>query len=88
LAGASYAKKIYARCVRKKARVQFDARSDKISYRIREAEVQKIPYILVVGKREVKNKSVSVRKHGEGDLGEMDMKSFFNILKQEQGGEN
>ncbi|MCK4755334.1 hypothetical protein KAS56_00180, partial [candidate division WOR-3 bacterium] len=63
-------------------------KSEKINYRIREAEVKKIPYILVVGKREIENKTVSVRKRGKGDMGEMNLKEFFKLTKKEQGGDN
>ncbi len=83
-----YAEKIFKQCLRHKLRAELNEKSDKISYRIREAEVQKIPYILVVGKREVNKRTVSVRKHGYGDKGEMKLKEFFNIIKSEQGDEN
>jgi threonyl-tRNA synthetase len=83
-----YAQRVHARCMRHTFRTELDARGEKINARIREAEVNKIPYILVVGKREAANKTVSVRQHGKGDLGEMNMKSFFESLKKEQGGAN
>lgn len=81
-----YAEKIYKRCLKKGLRAEINDRSEKINYRIREAEVQKVPYILVTGKREVANKSVSVRKRGKGNLGEMKLKDFFNTIKDEIGG--
>lgn len=82
-----YAEKVYERCQKKGLRVELNDKSEKINYRIREAEIQKIPYILVAGKREVKNKSVSVRKRGKGNIGEMKLKDFFNAIKDELGGE-
>jgi threonyl-tRNA synthetase len=84
----AYAKRLHSRCARYGLRAELDARSEKINYRIREAEVNKIPYILVVGKRETDKKTVSVRQHGKGDLGEMNIKKFFDLLKKEQGGGN
>ncbi|HEC79126.1 MAG TPA: threonine--tRNA ligase [candidate division WOR-3 bacterium] len=83
-----YAEKIYKKCERRKLRVELNEKSDKINYRIREAELQKIPYILVVGKKEVENNTISVRKRGEGNLGEMNLKEFFNLIKKEIGGAN
>jgi threonyl-tRNA synthetase len=84
----SYAQRIMKRCQRRSLRAELNAKSEKINYRIREAEVQKIPYILVVGKREKEKKTISVRKHGEGDLGQMELKEFFKNIKQELGGDN
>ena len=83
-----YAQRVHARCIRRSFRTELDTRSEKINARIREAEVNKIPYILVVGKRESANKTVSVRQHGKGDLGEMNVKQFFELMKKEQGGAN
>ncbi len=81
-----YAEEVYKKCLRKKLRAELNTKSEKINYRIREAEINKVPYILVVGKRELKNETVSVRKHGRGDMGEMRLKEFFELLKKEQGG--
>ena len=50
-------------------RVDVDARSEKMGYKIREGQMQKIPYMLVVGDKEVESRAVSVRKRGEGDIG-------------------
>ena len=83
-----YAEKIYKKCLRRNLRTELNEKSEKINYRIREAEVKKIPYILVVGKREIENKTVSVRKRGKGDMGEMNLKEFFKLTKKEQGGDN
>ncbi len=81
-----YAEDIHKKCLRKKLRTELNTKSEKINYRIREAEIKKVPYILVVGKRELKNETVSVRKHGHGDMGEMKLKKFFELIKKEQGG--
>jgi threonyl-tRNA synthetase len=83
-----YGQSVYSRCLRRKLRAILNNQSEKINYRIREAEINKIPYILVVGKREADKHTVSVRKHGKGDLGVMNIKQFFDLLKKEQGGDN
>jgi threonyl-tRNA synthetase len=64
-------------------RVELDSRNEKINYKISEAEREKIPYMFIVGKKEVENKSVSVRKHKQGDLGEFDLDVIIIKLKQE-----
>jgi len=84
----NYSKEIFNECVRYGLRAKLNEKSEKINYRIREAEVKKIPYILVVGKNEVNNRTISVRKHSKGNLGEMRVEDFFNMLKPEQGGED
>lgn len=62
-------------------RVETDVRSEKIGYKIRNAEMQKIPYMLVVGQRELENGAVSVRRHGEGDLGSESVDAFAARLR-------
>ncbi len=84
----TFAKDVFHRCLKHGLRSELNTKSMKINYRIREAEVKKIPYILVVGAREVEKKTVSVRKRGRGDLGEMKLKDFFNLCDAEQGGED
>jgi len=60
-----------------------DERSEKIGKKIRDTEVKKIPYMLIVGEKEVENNSVSVRKHGKGDLGSMSVEAFSeHIIKE------
>ena len=58
-------------------RASLDARNEKIGYKIREAQMQKIPYMLVIGDREAESGSVSVRSHKEGDLGVMPEAEFL-----------
>lgn len=67
-----YAKRIEAKLRKKKIRAEVDVRSEKVGYKIREAELQKVPYMFIVGKDEEESNQVSVRKHIEGDLGKMD----------------
>ncbi|WP_406620744.1 threonine--tRNA ligase [Bacillus atrophaeus] len=60
-----YAKKVQERLQREGLRVEVDIRDEKIGYKIREAQMQKIPYMLVVGDQEAENSAVNVRKYGE-----------------------
>lgn len=64
-------------------RAQADIRSEKIGYKIREAQVLKTPYTLVVGEREQSEQGVSVRRYGEGDQGQQGVEAFTQTLKQE-----
>ena len=64
-------------------RVKVDDRSEKIGYKIREAQLQKTPYMLVVGDKEVDNGTVSVRHRGEGDIGSMELSSLCDRLADE-----
>lgn len=84
----TYARDIFNRCLKHGLRTELNSKSMKINYRIREAEVKKIPYILIIGQRELEKKTISVRKRGRGDLGEMKLKDFFNLTDSEQGGED
>jgi threonyl-tRNA synthetase len=83
-----YAEQVLKKCKKQGLRAELNNKSEKINYRIREVEVQKVPYMLILGQREVVDKAVSVRKHGEGNLGQMKLKGFFSLLKKEQGGDN
>ena len=60
-----------------------DYRDEKITRKIRDAEVQKIPYMIIIGEKEVENKLISVRKHGHGDLGTVSMDEFLNQIMNE-----
>lgn len=66
-------------------RAEMDNRNEKIGYKIRSAEVQKVPYMLVVGKREMEDDTVSVRRHGEGDLGVQTLDDFTSRILDEIG---
>lgn len=61
-------------------RVKIDERNEKVGLKIREAEKEKIPYMLVVGKRESEAQLVSVRKRGQGDLGTMNLQEVMNLI--------
>ena len=64
-------------------RVEIDDRSEKIGYKIREAQLQKVPYMFVVGDKDIENNAVSVRHRKEGDLGSMPLSEFVAMAKKE-----
>lgn len=64
-------------------RVEVDDRSEKIGYKIREAQLEKIPYMLVVGDKDIENNAVSVRSRKEGDQGSMSIEDFIQKIKLE-----
>ncbi|MDU5083554.1 threonine--tRNA ligase [uncultured Tissierella sp.] len=64
-------------------RVELDDRAEKIGYKIREAQLQQIPYMLVVGEKEVEEKLVSVRKRDEGDKGQIKVEDFIDQVIEE-----
>jgi threonyl-tRNA synthetase len=76
------------KCIKQGLRSEMNDKSEKINYRIREAELQKVPYILVVGAKEIQDKTVSVRKRGRGNMGAMKLKDFFSLIEPELGGED
>jgi threonyl-tRNA synthetase len=78
----------YARDVAKQLedngiRVEVDERAEKIGYKIREAQMQKVPYMLIVGEKEVEDRLVSVRKRDQGDMGQMGMEAFIEQITEE-----
>ena len=78
-----YAKKIKQELLKEKIRVEIDSRSEKIGYKIREAQLSKTPYMLIVGDKEEENNSVGVRFRGEGDIGNMSVQDFIEKIKNE-----
>jgi len=64
-------------------RASVDERDEKIGRKIRDAEVRKVPYMLVIGEKESLSNTVSVRKHGEGDLGSMTIEEFQKLIQTE-----
>ena len=64
-------------------RVEADDRNEKIGYKIRQAQMEKVPYMLVVGDKEMEDNSVNVRKHGGDELGTVPFDEFFNSIKIE-----
>ncbi|NEV93854.1 threonine--tRNA ligase [Psychroflexus sp. YR1-1] len=79
----NYSKKVLSLLKKHEIRATFDNRGETMGKKIREAEMNKIPYMLIIGEAEVENETVSVRKHGGDDLGEMPIESFAKILQVE-----
>ena len=78
-----YADKVEEKLERMGVRVEVDCREEKMGYKIREAQLQKIPYMLVVGDKEVEENKISVRSREKGDLGSIDVEEFLNKIKDE-----
>lgn len=80
---ADYAKKVADELRLAGIRAEADIRSEKIGYKIREAQLEKIPYMFVVGDKEAENGTVSVRSRSEGDLGEKNLEEITAFLVEE-----
>lgn len=79
-----YAYAVKAALESKGIRLEIDDRNEKIGYKIREARLQKIPFMLIIGDNEVESKTLSVRRRGEnGDLGSMSLEEFTNLIVDE-----
>ncbi|WP_371410219.1 threonine--tRNA ligase [Priestia megaterium] len=78
-----YAKEVQEQLQLAGIRVELDSRDEKIGYKIREAQMQKIPYMLVVGDKEVEDKAVNVRKYGEQNSETVDFQAFLQNVKAE-----
>jgi threonyl-tRNA synthetase len=81
-----YAQQIRRRLEEEGFRVEVDARNEKTGFKVREAELQKIPYMLVVGDRDMQSGTVSVRKRSTGDQGAVSLDVFIARLREEMGG--
>ena len=77
------AKKVYEACFNADLKVELDDRAEKIGYKIREAQTQKIPYMLIVGAKEVETNTVSIRKRSEGEIGSLSIEDTVAKIKQE-----
>lgn len=78
-----YARVVTGKLAEQDIRVELDARNEKVNYKIREAQGQKIPYMLVLGDREAEAGTVSVRHRSKGDLGAVELESFIENLRYE-----
>ena len=78
-----YAKKVFNELLDEDIRVELDDREEKVGYRMREAQVKKIPYILVLGQKEVDDNLISFRRHGEQDTTTVSKEEFLKIIKEE-----
>ena len=78
-----YAQKVFNLLENNEIRALVDNRNETIGKKIREAEMNKIPYMLIIGEQEENENSVSVRKHSEGDLGSMTVEALSNMINDE-----
>ncbi|MBD2721327.1 threonine--tRNA ligase [Hymenobacter armeniacus] len=78
-----YAEQVKAQLEQRDLRGTVDARDERIGRKIRDAEMGKIPYLLVVGEKEAQDNIISVRKHGEGDLGSMPLEAFVKSVQSQ-----
>lgn len=77
-----YARKVKEILEEQDIRVELDERNEKIGYKIREAQLQKIPYMIIVGEKEEKSNTISVRSREKGDLGNYTIENFINEVKE------
>lgn len=78
-----YAKEVEQILSEKDIRLSIDDRSEKTGKKIRDAELQKIPFMLIVGEKEMNEKTVSVRQHGQGDMGSLSIEDFAKLVEQQ-----
>lgn len=79
-----YAKSVYETLRRNNIRVELDSRSLTLNKRIREAELKKIPYIVVIGEREKKTGKISIRRRKRGNLGQIEIEEFIKLILEER----
>jgi len=77
----NYANEILGNLKSNNIRVATDFRNESIGKKIREAELQKIPFILIIGDKEIEAKKIAVRERGKGDLGQKTFEEFLNSAK-------
>lgn len=82
-AQTEYCQQLAERLTSEGFRVQLDLRNEKIGYKIRDNSTQRLPYQLVIGEKEKQDHKVAVRKRGGEDLGQLDIDTFIDLLKQE-----
>jgi threonyl-tRNA synthetase len=80
---ADYANKIVEELLAKGIRAEVDNRNEKVGYKIREAQLEKIPYMFIVGDKEAQDNTISVRSRKQGDLGVMEKDVIYSLLKEE-----
>jgi threonyl-tRNA synthetase len=79
----NYAKKVLNLLNNSEIRTLIDERSEKTGKKIRDAETRKVPFMIIVGEKEENEGTLSVRKHGQGDLGTFTPEGFINLVKDE-----
>jgi len=79
----NYAEKIYRFLIENNIRSEIDRRGEKLGFKIREAQLNKIPYMIIVGEKEEENDTISVRKRTKEDLGSIKKEEFLNLIKED-----
>jgi threonyl-tRNA synthetase len=80
---ADYASEVYGKLQQQDIRGFIDHRDEKIGRKIRDAEVKKVPYMLIVGEKEMEEGQLAVRRHGQGDQGSMSVDDFVSLFRQQ-----
>lgn len=78
-----YAKGVTDKLVENGIRAELDTRQEKIGYKIREAQMEKVPYMLIIGDKEIEANAVGVRTRKEGDIGQMQLSNFVGKIQRE-----
>ncbi len=78
-----YCKKLESEMSQEGIGVTIDDRAEKIGRKIRDAEVEKIPYMCIIGEKETEAQNLAVRRHGVGDLGAFDVQDFIHRIQKE-----
>jgi len=78
-----YAKKVLNYLENNEIRAFLDNRNETIGKKIRDAEIEKVPFMLIIGEKEAEMDNISVRKHRKGDIGMMETENFVNLIKEE-----
>ena len=78
-----YAQKVKEELEKNNVRVELDDRNEKIGYKIREAQLQKVPYMLIIGDKEMQNNEVGVRSRKQGDMGARKLEEFIQDIVKE-----
>ena len=80
---SDFAKSVQAKLYAAGLRVAVDARSEKVGYKIREAQLQQVPYMIIVGDKEIESGELSIRSRDQGELGVQSMEDFVNLVHEE-----
>ena len=78
-----YAENVLNKLKNADIRAEIDERTEKIGKKIRDTELAKVPYMLVIGEKEMNEEMVSVRRQGKGDLGSQSLQDFIDMIKEE-----
>jgi threonyl-tRNA synthetase len=76
-----YARELQEQLVGEGFRVKSDLRNEKVNVKVRKAQLEKIPYMVIIGDKELENKSLAVRNRFEGDLGTFSFEKFLELVK-------